>query len=269
MTSNSSAARQATCLAGWASTRGLWPRQPKLRDLPEAHYVRLCMVGQLSTPPAMTAGRNALVRSERPPRRGWRRWRTSLGWWTSELLSMPARPPMPATPAVRVGVLGFDQAQADQSFVLIHSLDHVAVQLQLADHGSRGVKPSRTQRGKRHRLLTGTTQLLGRQTMLSLNERHQIELSTLRPRPIQGSPHAPTASASAARPRVAVTRLRRACRLVVRRLPNRRRRCRTRRTSRLCSRLSLWRLSRHVRVGHVSILKRVRVSLRDVMPVGG
>jgi len=79
---------------------------------------------------------------------------------------------MPATPAVRVGVLGFDQAQADQSSVLIHSLDHVAVQLQLADHGSRGVKPSRTQRGKRHRLLTGTTQLLERQTMLSLNERH-------------------------------------------------------------------------------------------------
>ena len=64
---------------------------------------------------------------------------------------------MPATPAVRVGVLGFDQAQADQSSVLIHSLDHVAVQLQLADHGSRGVKPSRTQRRKRHRLLTGTT----------------------------------------------------------------------------------------------------------------
>ena len=95
---------------------------------------------------------------------------------------------MPATPAVRVGVLGFDQAQADQSSVLMHSLDHVAVQLQLADHGSRGVKPSRTQRGKRHRLLTGTTQLLERQTMLSLNERHQIELSTLRPRPIQGLP---------------------------------------------------------------------------------
>jgi hypothetical protein len=101
---------------------------------------------------------------------------------------MPSRPPLPATPAVRVGVLGFDQAQADQSSVLIHSLDHVAVQLQLADHGSRGVKPSRTQRGKRHRLLTGTTQLLERQTMLSLNERHQIELSTLRPRPIQGLP---------------------------------------------------------------------------------
>ena len=95
---------------------------------------------------------------------------------------------MPATPAVRLGVLGFDQAQADQSSVLIHSLDHVAVQLQLAGHGSRGVKPSRTQRGKRHRLLTGTAQLLERQTMLSLNERHQIELPTLRSQRLQGCP---------------------------------------------------------------------------------
>ena len=69
---------------------------------------------------------------------------------------------MPATPAVRVGVLGFDQAQANQSSVLIHSLDRVAVQLQLADHHRWGVKPSRTQRGKRNRLLTGQTQLLKR-----------------------------------------------------------------------------------------------------------
>ena len=94
---------------------------------------------------------------------------------------------MPAIPAVRVGVLGFDQAQANQSSVLIHSLDHVAVQLQLADDRSRGVEPSRTQRGKRHRLLTGTAQLLERHTMLILDERHQIELSTLGPRPIEGS----------------------------------------------------------------------------------
>jgi hypothetical protein len=85
------------------------------------------------------------------------------------------------------GVLGFDRAQADQSSVLIHSLDRVAVQLQLADNGCRGVNPSRAQRGKRDRLFTGTMQLLERQTMLSLNERHQIELSTLRPRPIEGS----------------------------------------------------------------------------------
>ena len=89
---------------------------------------------------------------------------------------------MATTPGVRVGVLRFDQAQADQSPVLIHSLDRVAVQLQLADHGRWGIKPSRTQRGKRHRLLTSTTQLLKRQTMLSLNERHRTELSTLRPR---------------------------------------------------------------------------------------
>ena len=89
---------------------------------------------------------------------------------------------MAATPGARVGVLRFDQAQADQSPVLIHPLDRVAVQLELADHGRWGVKPSRAQRGKRHRLLTSTTQLLKRQTMLSLNERHRTELSILRPR---------------------------------------------------------------------------------------
>jgi hypothetical protein len=89
---------------------------------------------------------------------------------------------MTATPAASVGVLRFDQAQAEQSPVLIHSLDRVAVQLQLADHGRWGVKPSRTQRGKRHRPLTSPTQLLERQTMLSLNERHRTELSTPGPR---------------------------------------------------------------------------------------
>jgi len=90
---------------------------------------------------------------------------------------------MTATPGGRVGVLRFDQTQADQSPVLIHSLDRVPVQLQLADHGCWGVKPSRAQRGKRHGPLTSTTQLLKRQTMLSLNERHRTELSTpgLRP----------------------------------------------------------------------------------------
>jgi hypothetical protein len=36
--------------------------------------------------------------------------------------------------------------------------------------------------GKRHGLLTSITQLLKRQTMLGLNERHRSELSTLRPR---------------------------------------------------------------------------------------
>ena len=82
---------------------------------------------------------------------------------------------MAATPGARVGVLRFDQAQAEQSPVLIHSLDRVAVQLQLADHRRRGVKPSRAQRGKRQRLLTSITQLLKRQTMLSLNERHRTE----------------------------------------------------------------------------------------------
>ena len=234
MTSNFSAARQATCLAGWASTRGVWPRQPTLCDLPDAHYVRLCMVGRPSTPPAMSswpqrsgeisvsaAARLAPV-THKP---GLVDQRTAIDAGETTNAGDPGRPGW--RPRVRSG------AGADQSSVLIHSLDHVAVQLQLADHGSRGVKPSRTQRGKRHRLLTGTTQLLERQTMLNLNQRHQIELLTLRPRPIQGSPHAPTASASAARPRAAATGLTRACRLVVRRLPgNRRRRCRTRRTSR-------------------------------------
>jgi hypothetical protein len=72
----------------------------------------------------------------------------------------------------------FDQAQADQSPVLIHSLDRVAVQLELANHRRWRVKPSRAQRGERHRLLTSPTQLLKRQTMLILNKRHQTELST-------------------------------------------------------------------------------------------
>jgi len=69
---------------------------------------------------------------------------------------------MGATPGARVAVLRFDQAQPDQAPVLIHSLDRVAVQLQLADHSRGGVKPSRAQRGKRHRLLPSTTQLLKR-----------------------------------------------------------------------------------------------------------
>ena len=97
-------------------------------------------------------------------------------------LAMPPGPPTSATTGARVGVLRFDQAQADQSPVLIHSLDRVAVQLEFADHGRWGVKPSRAQRRERHRLLTSTTQLLKRQTMLSLNERHRTELSMLGPR---------------------------------------------------------------------------------------
>ena len=104
---------------------------------------------------------------------------------------------MAATPGVRVGGLRFDQAQADQSPVLIHSLDRVAVQLQLADHGRWGIKPSRTQRGKRHRLLTSTTQLLKRQTMLGLNERNRNRIILTPATPIQ-APHAPAASPSAA-----------------------------------------------------------------------
>jgi len=89
---------------------------------------------------------------------------------------------MTETPGGYVGILRLDQAQADQSPMLRHSLDRVAVQLQLADHGRWRVKPGRAQRGKRHRLLTSTAQVLKRQTMLSLNERHRTELSTLRPR---------------------------------------------------------------------------------------
>ncbi|MFL5863938.1 MAG: hypothetical protein ACJ780_24725 [Solirubrobacteraceae bacterium] len=50
-------------------------------------------------------------------------------------VSVPPGPPMAAAPGVRVGGLGFDQAQADQSPVVIHPLNRVAVQLQLADHG--------------------------------------------------------------------------------------------------------------------------------------
>ena len=97
-------------------------------------------------------------------------------------LAMPPGPPMAATPGARVGVVRFDQAQPDQSPVLIDSLDRVEFQLEFADHGRWGVKPSPAQRGKRHRPLTSTTQLLKRQTMLSLNERHRTELSILRPR---------------------------------------------------------------------------------------
>jgi hypothetical protein len=94
---------------------------------------------------------------------------------------MPPGPPLAATPGARVGVVRLDQARAEQSPVLIHSFDRVAIQLQLADHGRWGVKPSRAQRGKRHRLLTGTPQPLKRQPMLSLNKRHRTKLSTLRP----------------------------------------------------------------------------------------
>ena len=114
---------------------------------------------------------------------------------------------MAATPGARVGVLRFDQAQPDQSPVLIRSLDRVAVQLEFADHGRWGIKPSRAQRRKRHRPLTSTTQLLKRQTMLSLNERHRTELSTLRPCRSR-VPHAPTASPSPAPARAIADRYR-------------------------------------------------------------
>ena len=95
---------------------------------------------------------------------------------------MPPGPSTAATPGAGIGVLRFDQAQADQSSVLMHSLDHVAVQLQLADHCRWGVDPGRAQLGERHRPLTGATQLIERQTVLSLNERHRTELSTVRSR---------------------------------------------------------------------------------------
>jgi hypothetical protein len=72
---------------------------------------------------------------------------------------------MAATPGARVGLLRFDQAQAGQPPMLIRSFDRVAVQLKLADHRRGGVKPSRAQRGKRHRLLTSTAQLLKGQTI--------------------------------------------------------------------------------------------------------
>ena len=49
--------------------------------------------------------------------------------WTAAALSILPGPPMAATPGARVVVLRFDQAQADQSPVLIHALDRVAVEL--------------------------------------------------------------------------------------------------------------------------------------------
>jgi hypothetical protein len=136
----------------------------------------------LMAPSAMSARRNAVAGSACPRRGGSGGGEEAKGCWTRASLSMPPRPPIAAAPGARVGVLRFDQAQADESPLLIHSLDRVTVQLQLADHGRWGIKPSRAQRGKRHRLLTSTTQLLKRQTMLPLNERNRTELSTLRPR---------------------------------------------------------------------------------------
>src|SRR5437588_13069632 len=91
---------------------------------------------------------------------------------SSHPLSMPPGPPK-ATPRFRVGMLRFDQAQSDQPPVLIHALNRVTIELQFADHSRWGVKPSRAQRGKGHRLLTSTTKQLKRQAMLSLNERHE------------------------------------------------------------------------------------------------
>ena len=49
--------------------------------------------------------------------------------WTAAALSILPGPPMAATPGARVVVLRFDQAQADQSPVLIDALDRVAVEL--------------------------------------------------------------------------------------------------------------------------------------------
>ncbi|MGZ6589431.1 MAG: hypothetical protein ACXVH3_31105 [Solirubrobacteraceae bacterium] len=71
------------------------------------------------------------IRSLKRARGGWlRRVAKEPGAaWTAAALSMLPGPPMAATPGARVGVLRFDQAQADQSPVLIHSLDRVAVQL--------------------------------------------------------------------------------------------------------------------------------------------
>ena len=47
--------------------------------------------------------------------------------WLRIPLSMPPGPPVAATPGAGVGVLRFDQSQAEQSPVLIHSLNRVAV----------------------------------------------------------------------------------------------------------------------------------------------
>jgi hypothetical protein len=80
---------------------------------------------------------------------------------------------MAPTPRVRVDVLQFDQAQADQSPVLIHALDRVTGQRSSLITAAGESSPSRAQRGQGHRLLTSTTQQLKRQTMLGLNERHR------------------------------------------------------------------------------------------------
>jgi hypothetical protein len=78
------------------------------------------------------------------------------------------------------GVLAFNQTHAHQPAVLMYSLDGVAVELELTDHGRWEVKPGRAQRGQRHGLLTRTPQPLKRQAMLRLNERHPLELSAPR-----------------------------------------------------------------------------------------
>ena len=89
--------------------------------------------------PSVTQRDATLLRGQRfPRRRGWHPWRRSPGWLDQRSLPMPPGPPMAATPGAGVGVVWFDQAQADQLPVLIHSLDRVAVQLQLADHRRLG-----------------------------------------------------------------------------------------------------------------------------------
>jgi hypothetical protein len=88
----------------------------------------------------------------------------------------PPRPPV-ATPDGPAGVLAFNQTHADEPAVPMHSLDGVAIELEIADHGRWEVMPGGALRGQRQGLLTRSPQTLKRKAMLRLNERHPLELS--------------------------------------------------------------------------------------------
>ena len=73
---------------------------------------------------ATTEGHDQIARADLA---AYRNSLESMRRWLRIPLSMPPGPPVAAALGAGVGVLRFDQSQAEQSPVLIHSLDRVAV----------------------------------------------------------------------------------------------------------------------------------------------
>jgi hypothetical protein len=72
-----------------------------------------------------------------------------------------------------VGGFGLEQADAEESAVLVDALDHVSVELELADDDGGKVNPTGAQLIERHWLLARVPELLKHPKLLGFNERHR------------------------------------------------------------------------------------------------